>query len=151
MVVLTSEEGRNSAVKQRTIRYYRLANAKWTEQGSNTGSTGNCNNVTKNAEQDIPISMSSKVLDRVLKPKVSVLKPLLSCDCIHYGSSNWLVSPGSRLLAQVHACMLVPYRGSVFPPDNVRLVEVPLNLNTPFWQHCSSLRRRFKRGRQPRN
>ena len=114
-------------------------------------STGNCNNVTENAEQDIPISTSSEALDRVLKPKVSVLKPLLSYDCIHYGSSNWLVSPGSRILAQVHACMLVPYRGSVFPPDNVRLVEVPLNLNTPFWQHCSSLRRRFKRGRQPRN
>ena len=54
--------------------------------------------MTENAEQGIPISTFSKALD-----KVSVLKPLLSCNCIHYGSFNWLVSRGHASLPK---CML---------------------------------------------
>ena len=54
--------------------------------------------MTENAEQGIPIPTFSKALD-----KVSVLKPSLSCNCIHYGSFNWLVSRGHASLPK---CML---------------------------------------------
>ena len=121
--------------------------------GEEAASRGNFS-ATESFEQGIPISTSSKVLDRTLNCQNFWFRSLCYSAIVAFITAHliglflWVMPPCPSAFLHVGG---ISWHIGFFLRTLSDWSSSPINLNTPFWQQCSSLRHRFKRGRQPHN